>query len=103
MNNVPSRLPAMKTAQYEPQLGDVITVQLPDERVRAVIEGIVSDTAVTARLQNHSVSRSHNYRKGDLVACRFEKTEVGPRCWIAIPERELQQATEPKRKRRKRE
>lgn len=101
MNTLKPSLPAMKGSRYEPKVGDTITVELPDERARATIEGLVSDTAVTARLLNFPVSRSHNYKKGDLIACRLRKSNIGINGWHVVPERELQAAQEPKRKRGK--
>lgn len=82
--------------QYEPKVGDVITVELPDERTRATIERLVSDSAAIVRL-NHFVTatKSHNYRKGDLVPVRYGLLDMGLTGWHSVSERELAEATPP--------
>jgi hypothetical protein len=88
--------PQFRNTHYEPKLGDVVTVLLPDERTRATIEKLVSDTACIVRL-NHFVTatKSHNYRKGDLVPCRYGVQDMGLPGWTAVSAKELEEATPP--------
>lgn len=88
--NEPPKLPRMSTPRYEPKVGDIITVEIPDERTRAEIMKVVSDTAVIARLMTYLVSKSHNYRKDDLVPCKFGQLDMTVPGWKAISERELE-------------
>lgn len=86
-------LPRMSTGHYEPKVGDTITVQLPDEFTRAEIERVISDEAVIAKLKTFTTARaSHQYRKDDLVPCRFERLSMGVPGWRAISEREMDEA-----------
>lgn len=102
--NQPAHLPRMSTPHYQPKVGDEITVEVPDERTRAVIESLVSDTHCIARLLRYPVSKSHNYKKGDLVPCKHETLGMGVAGWRVISQRELDEAVaaHKKSKRKKR-
>jgi hypothetical protein len=99
--NAPARLPKMSTPRYEPKIGDTITVELPDERTRAQIEKVISQDAVIARLMTFTTSKSHQYRKDDLVACRFEMLGMTIPGWRAMSQRELDEADSHAKKTRK--
>lgn len=103
MQTQPTKLPKMSSPHYEPKVGDTITVELPDERTRAVIEKVISDEAAIARLLHYTTSKSHSYKKGDLIACRFEMLGMSIPGWRAMSERELDDAESagPSKKRRK--
>lgn len=76
-----------------PQIGQFITVDLPDERTRAEVVKVISDTACLAKLaQFTTAAKSHPYHKGDVVAVQLRKDGMGLQAWIAIEER----ATAPK-------
>lgn len=90
--NTSKPLPQMSGANYVPKVGDVITLELPDERTRATIERVVSHDAAIAKLNTFTTSKSHSYRKGDLVACRFEVLGMNVRGWRAMSDRELSDA-----------
>lgn len=79
---------------YQPKVGDIVTVELPDERTRATIEKLISDTAAIVRL-NHFVTatKSHNYRKNDLVPVRYMVLDMGLMGWHSVSEKELAEAT----------
>lgn len=86
-------LPRMSNANYIPKVGDTITIELPDERTRGTIEKVISDTAVIARLQHFTTAKlSHNYRKDDLVPCKFERLSMNVPGWRAVSEREMDEA-----------
>lgn len=99
--NAPVKLPRMSTPHYEPKVGDTITIELPDERTRATIEKVISDTAVIAKLLTYTSSKSHAYRKDDLVACKFEMLNMTVPGWRAMSQRELDAAAGPEKKKRK--
>lgn len=87
-------LPRMSGSNYVPKVGDTITIELPDERTRGTIERVISDVAAIARLQTFTtgVGKSHNYRKDDLVPCRFERLGMNVAGWRAVSEREMDEA-----------
>lgn len=85
-------LPRMSSPHYEPKIGDTITLELPDERTRATVEKVVSDTAVLARLQHFTTSKSHSYRKGDVVPCRFGMLDMTIPGWKVVSQRELEES-----------
>jgi len=81
---------------YQPRIDDVITLQLPDEMTRARIERLYSKTPGLARLEHYTTnSKSHSYRKGDLVPCRYGRAKMGLNGWTAISEKELEDAAVP--------
>jgi len=92
MQTGPVQLPKMSSPHYEPKVGETITLELPDERTRATIEKVISDEAAIARLLTYTTSKSHSYKKGDLVACRFERLGMGVPGWRAMSQRELDEA-----------
>lgn len=93
-----AKLPQMSHGRYVPEVGNIITVELPGERTRATIERVISDEAVIAKLQTFTTSKEHDYRKGDLVPCRFTDVGMGATGWLAISERQLDQASAKKTK-----
>lgn len=99
--NKPAPLPRMSTPHYEPKVGETITVELPDERTRATIERVISNTAVLARLLTFTTSKSHSYRKDELVACRFEMLGMTIPGWRVMSQRQLDDADAEQKKRKK--
>ena len=87
-------LPRMSGPHYIPKVGDSITIELPDERTRGVVESVVSDTAVIAKLATFTTSKSHNYRKGDMVPCRFGMLDMTIPGWRVVSRRELDESAE---------
>lgn len=93
MKQPTSTLPRMSGSRYEPKVGDTITVELPDERTRAEVIKVISDTAVLARLATFTTAKgSHNYRKDDVIPCRFQKLGMGVPGWRVVSEREMDEA-----------
>lgn len=79
-----------------PEIGQAITVELPDERTRAEIVKVVSDSAVLARIiQFTTAYKSHPYKKGDTIGAQLKKTGMGQMAWIAIDERAAPRPAEP--------
>lgn len=90
--NTRPKLPAMRSGAYEPKEGDIITVELPDERTRATIERVISNTACIAKIMQYTTgNKSHSYRKGDLIPCRFEILDLNQPGWRAVSERQLEE------------
>lgn len=90
--NEPTRLPRMSTPRYEPKVGDIITIELPDERTRGQIERVISDDAVIAKLMVFTTGRDHQYRKGDLIPCRFDGLSMNAQGWRVVSQREMDEA-----------
>lgn len=89
----PPRLPRMMMPHFEPKVGDQITIDLPDERTRGEIVKVVSTTAVIAKLLTFlTASRSHSYRKGDIVPCLYAQVGMNQNGWRAVSEREMEAA-----------
>jgi hypothetical protein len=84
----------MSTPRYQPKVGDAITIALPDEVTRGVIERVISEEAVIASLSTYltGAGKSHQYRKGDLVPCRFDNVGMNQRGWRAVSQREMDDA-----------
>jgi len=71
-----------------PQVGQLITVNLPDERTRAEVVQVISETGCLAKIaQFTTAAKSHSYRKGDIVAVQMRKDGMGQQGWTAIEER----------------
>ena len=93
MENVASPLPKMSGTDYEPKEGDIITVELPNERTRAKIEKVISDAACIARIMQYTTAfHSHPYKKDDLIACKFEEVGVRNQGWRLVSDREMAEA-----------
>ena len=60
----------------------------------------LSQDAVIVKLDHFTTSRSHNYRKGDLVPCRFDTLGMNAKGWRAVTQRELDDAAPPKKKKK---
>lgn len=96
-------MPRMSSGRYEPKVGDAITISVPDEVTRGVIERVISPDAVIASLSTFLTGsgKSHQYRKGDLVPCRFDEIGMNQRGWKAVSQRELDEAAAANEKKRK--
>lgn len=83
-------------ANHTPEIGVEITVELPDERTRARVERIISANRIIVRLSHFTTaSKSHNYKKGDFVACQYRIGAMNLRGWHEIPQSQLDAAEEP--------
>ncbi len=84
--------PYPKGRRYTPQIGHVLTVELPGERIRAEVKGVVSDDACVCVLLTIPTGKTpHGWQKGDTVCVRRDVNWMGSECWTAISEREMQQ------------
>lgn len=71
-----------------PIVGQLITVELPDERTRAEVVKVISETAVLAKIsQFTTASKSHSYKKDDVVGAQMKKSNLGQMAWVAVDER----------------
>lgn len=92
-------LPKMNEPEMGYDVGQTITVQLPNEVTRAVIEKAVSPTACLARINTFTTGHiSHNYRRGDLIPCRYDILALNQRGWRVVSEREMAEAEEAERR-----
>lgn len=83
-------------SEYTPQIDDVVTVSLPGEVTRARIVKLVSRTAAIVQLIGFTTAtKSHDYRKDDLVPVQYGKTNMNLMGWRAVSEKELAQAAKP--------
>jgi hypothetical protein len=73
---------------YHPQEDQYLVIQLPNERLRAMIRRVVTDDAVIVEITSVPLSRTHNYKKGDYVACRREKSDLGE-AWASVAEQRI--------------
>ena len=93
-------------AKYYPQEDQYLVVQLPNERLRAIIRRVVTDDAVIVEITSVPLSRTHTYKKGDYVACKRSVTDFGD-VWAAVPEQAIslerlaEKIAEPKPKKKK--
>lgn len=68
-----------------PTMDQMITVDLPDERTRAKVVKVISDTACLAEIAQYTTAlKSHPYHKGDVVAVQLRKDAMGQQAWIAV-------------------
>jgi hypothetical protein len=71
-----------------PTVGQTITINLPDERTRADVIKVISNTACLVKIAQFTTSsKSHPYHKDDVVAVQLRKDGMGQQAWIAIDER----------------
>lgn len=74
---------------FTPNVDDYLIVQLPGERVRAVVREIVKKDkdAVLVELVSAPMAKGHSYQKGDIVAARRRKDTFGQDEWAAVNDR----------------
>lgn len=78
--------------RYKPKEGDKITVDLPGERIRAEIKGVVNEDAVVCLVINTPIAKTpHGFAKGDTICVRRGENSIGLESWVAMTERELEQ------------
>lgn len=82
-----------RRGRYVPKVGDKITLDLPGEKTRAEIKGVVTPDIVLVELLSVPLSRaaSVEFKKGDLVQARRSLGDHDIETWQVITERELQQ------------
>jgi hypothetical protein len=75
-------------AKFHPAEDGYLIVQLPNEKLRAVIRRVVTDDAVIVEITSLPLTRLHNYQRGDYVACRRKDTALGE-IWEAVSEQKI--------------
>lgn len=68
---------------FIPEVDALLTIELPQERVRARIVHVRNEDALIAELVSTPVSKSHNFKLNDMVSCLREKTMLGE-VWRAV-------------------
>lgn len=71
---------------FKPLLDTYITVDLPGEKLRALIKKILSETEIVLQLTSTPLAKSHTYKKDDFVACKRVAGMFGE-IWEAIESR----------------
>lgn len=69
-------------SRFLPRIGEDLTVVLPSETMRARITRVVDADTVIVEI-GQPFMKTHNYRRGDLVACRRTPGVLGE-TWQAI-------------------
>lgn len=70
---------------FIPQEGMTLSVTLPGEIMRAIVTRCVDRNTVLVEI-GQPMAKSHNHQKGDIVACRRFRDELGE-CWKAVSDR----------------
>lgn len=73
---------------YVPQVGNTLTITLPGEVLRAVIQKVVTPNSVIAQIISQPMAKSHSYAKDGIIACRRQKTMFGEQ-WEVVEERKV--------------
>jgi hypothetical protein len=82
---------------FVPEVDKWLVVQLPGERMRAMVRGVPDDdTAIVELMLVPLQHRSHRYKKGDYVPCRRKFTGL-EEIWESVDERQLAMAQAIKR------
>lgn len=69
---------------FQPIVGKELTITLPGELLRASVIKVVGQNAVIAQIITEPLARlSHNYRNGQVIACRRKKGMFGEE-WEAV-------------------
>lgn len=74
--------------KYMPEEDKYLIVQLPNERLRAIIRRVVTNDAVIVEITSVPLTRTHDYQKGDYVACRRKKNDFGE-VWESVAEQKI--------------
>lgn len=84
-------------AAHTPAAGAVVTINIPDEIVRATVERVISDNRIIGKIMNFTTaSKSHAYKKDSFVAAEYRKGQLGIKGWYEISQDQLDAADEPK-------
>lgn len=65
-------------------IGQIITVHLPGEKMRAEVVGIHEEGGVAVKLTGFPMTKEHNHRTGDVVDCRMVRGAIGDGRWELI-------------------
>lgn len=76
----------MYHATIIPVAGDIVTVDLPGEKLRATVVRMIDDDTLLAEITGTPFMRSHMFRAGDIIACRRSYSVLGE-TWKAEDDR----------------
>lgn len=74
--------------KFTPEEDKYLIINLPGERLRAIIRRVVTNDAVIVEVTSIPLAKSHQYKRGDYVACRRDDTEYGE-SWRAVEEQRI--------------
>lgn len=87
---------AKKRQDWTPDVGNEITINLPDEVTRGTVERIISHSRLIAKIAHFTTNnKSHPYKKGDFVAAEYRRGSMGLPGWYEISQEDLDQAAAP--------
>ena len=84
---------ASRRAPFTPEIGALVTIELPGEITRAIVERIISPTRIIGRVDQFTTNnKSHDYKKGSLVAAEYRRGAMNLNGWYEIPQSVLDAA-----------
>ena len=75
-------------ASGAPAVGDQLTVKLPGEILRCVVDSVIDDDRLIVEIASTPMARTHNYRLGDKTGVR-RRMEYGTYFWEALDDRDF--------------
>lgn len=76
------------SAGFSPAVGGFLTVRLPGEVMRCLVDQVVDRDRVIIEIDGVPMSKAHSYRKGDKTGAR-RRTEHGRDIWEALDDRDF--------------
>ena len=71
-----------------PVVGTQLTVKLPGEILRCVVDSVIDDDRVIVEIASVPMARTHHYRFGDKTGAR-RRMEYGTYFWEALDDRDF--------------
>lgn len=68
---------------FMPKVDDLLTIQLPGEKIRATVKRIIDNDAILVELTYMPMAKSHQFKIGDVVACRRVQNVLWGESWVA--------------------
>ena len=62
---------------FVPEIGTLLTVQLPGEKIRATVKAMSGNDAVIVELTAVPMTKNHTFKQGDTIACRRKPLMFG--------------------------
>ena len=95
-------LPLVGTHLHTPHVGDTVLVELPGERMRAVVAKVLSPFVIIVELTDLPLmcNKSHHHEKGAFVPCERVKSNIDT-IWRAFIPSPAPPETPSKRRKRK--
>jgi hypothetical protein len=85
---------AVESARFVPAEGSYLTVRLPGEVLRCLVERVVDPNTVIIEIDAMPMAKTHMFRRGDKAGAR-RTVENGRDVWEAQSDREFLRAAAP--------